>query len=54
MKKEYVRPSMAMNLFENADSTNAITTASSVAIGSLARKTDRVGVTVINGSKLNS
>ena len=54
MKREYVKPSMAMNLFDTADRTNAITVLSSVAPGTVTKQVTRIGVAVINGSKLNS
>lgn len=53
MKREYRKPSMAVNLFDATDSTNAVTKLSSITpLGTVSA--DRKGVAVINAGKLNS
>ena len=54
MKREYEKPSMAMNLFETTDNTN-VTVQSAVAPKSVEGKSFyRTGINVINGDRLNS
>ncbi len=51
MKREYVKPSMAMSLFNASDVTN-VTTASSVGVKGIAgRAFDRTGITIIDGGR---
>lgn len=54
MKKEYVKPSMAMNLFEATDSTNAINVLSTVAQTRTTSGANKYGINVIGVDKLNS
>lgn len=53
MKKIYEKPSMAVNSFDTMDSINAIKTISSATPLS-GKQAARIGMTVINGGKLNS
>lgn len=54
MKKLYERPSMAMNLFETADMTNAIEVQSIVAQKNNGSFANRYGITILDGTKLHS
>ena len=47
MKREYVKPSMAMDLFENVDMTN-VTVLSTVAYKKGAKPADRYGMSILD------
>ncbi len=53
MKREYFKPSMAVNRFNSSDNTNVVNLASSISpLGSV--NADRKGVAVIDMSKLKA
>lgn len=53
MKKEYKRPSMAMNLFESTDNTN-ITVLSTVAQTRGEVTANKYGMSILDFNKLNN